>query len=42
MTDYDSMRHAIEETKESFDSVERFQRQSPLFPWSDAPISDEA
>ncbi|AAV46456.1 MULTISPECIES: hypothetical protein [Haloarcula] len=41
MTDYASMRKAIEETKESFDSVERFQRRSALCPWLDVPLRDE-
>lgn len=41
MTDYASMRRAIEETKESFDAVERFYRQSPLYSWIDTPLRDE-
>jgi hypothetical protein len=41
MTDYASMRKAIEETKESFDAVERFHRRSPLYPWVDVPLRDE-
>ena len=42
MTDYASMRKAIEETKESFDAVERFQRRSVLCPWLDVPLRDES
>jgi hypothetical protein len=41
MTDYASMRKAIEETKESFDAVERFHRRSLLHPWLDVPLRDE-
>ncbi|MFB9811051.1 hypothetical protein [Haloarcula sebkhae] len=41
MTDYASMRKAIEETKESFDAVERFQRRSVLRPWLDVPLRNE-
>jgi hypothetical protein len=41
MTDYATMRKAIEETKGSFDAVERFQRRSALCPWVDVPLREE-
>lgn len=41
MTDYAAMRKAIEETKESFDALERFKRRSAICPWTEVPL-DEA
>lgn len=41
MTDYATMQKAIEETKGSFDAVERFRRRSPLHPWLVVPEDDD-